>query len=60
MPGLINVENAIAAVTVVKLLGVDNDSIKQSLKSFKGIKRRFDVQVNTDETIYIDDYAHHP
>ena len=30
------------------------------LKSFKGVKRRFEYHVRTEKLIYIDDYAHHP
>ena len=59
-PALHNVENAIAAIAVTKMLGVKNTDIKLSLKSFLGIKRRFDIQINTKDLVFIDDYAHHP
>lgn len=58
--GLINIENAIGATAIADQMGVIPDTIVSSLASFKGVKRRFDLQVNTDRTIYIDDYAHHP
>lgn len=58
--GMHNVENAIAAITVSKLVGIDSDAIKQALPGFKGIKRRFEYLVKTDKVVYIDDYAHHP
>ncbi|MCD4665730.1 MAG: UDP-N-acetylmuramate--L-alanine ligase [Bacteroidales bacterium] len=60
IPGLINVENAVAAIAVAWLSGVTENEIKQSLPNFSGIKRRFDYQINTDKIVYIDDYAHHP
>lgn len=60
MPGLINVENAIAAATISFLCGAREEEIRNALNSFKGIKRRFDVRVKTDGLVYIDDYAHHP
>jgi len=60
LPGLHNVENSIAAVAIAQQLGVKGDVIKEALRSFKGVKRRFDYRVNTREHIYIDDYAHHP
>ena len=60
LPGLMNVENAVAAISVAFLLGVDEDDIRKSLKSFAGIKRRFEYQVKTKDLVYIDDYAHHP
>jgi len=60
MPGKHNVENAVAAVGVALSLGIHPKSIKKAVASFKGVKRRFEKQVNTNEHIYIDDYAHHP
>ena len=60
LPGLHNLENALAAIEVALLLGIPTDKIKQALASFKGVKRRFEYIVKTVEHIYIDDYAHHP
>jgi UDP-N-acetylmuramate--alanine ligase len=60
IPGLHNVENSIAAVAIVQQLGIKGDVIKEALRSFLGVKRRFDYRVRTDEQVYIDDYAHHP
>jgi len=59
-PGIINVENAVAATAVSYLLGVNQESIRNALKTFNGIERRFDYRVNTKDMVYIDDYAHHP
>jgi UDP-N-acetylmuramate--alanine ligase len=58
--GLHNVENSIAAVAVAQQLGVKAGVIREALRSFKGVKRRFDYRVKTIDQIYIDDYAHHP
>jgi UDP-N-acetylmuramate--alanine ligase len=55
-----NVENAVAAVSVARILGIGEQAIKDALWGFKGVKRRFEYLVKTDKTIYIDDYAHHP
>jgi UDP-N-acetylmuramate--alanine ligase len=60
LPGLINVENAVAAIAMATLSGVHNDEIYNSLRKFKGIQRRFDYQIHRDDFVYIDDYAHHP
>jgi len=60
MPGRHNVENAVAAIGVALSLGIHPKSIKKAVASFKGVKRRFEKQVNTAKHIYIDDYAHHP
>jgi len=60
IPGLHNVENAVAAITVAKLLDISTDKIVQALGNFKGVKRRFEYLVKSDSSVYIDDYAHHP
>ncbi len=60
LPGLHNIENAIAAIKVALLLEIPADKIKQALASFKGVKRRFEYIVKSENHIYIDDYAHHP
>ncbi|MDT2731700.1 UDP-N-acetylmuramoyl-L-alanine--D-glutamate ligase [Streptococcus parauberis] len=48
VPGLHNVENALATIAVAKLANVDNDSIKETLASFGGVKHRLQYvgQVN--------------
>jgi UDP-N-acetylmuramate--alanine ligase len=58
--GLHNIENAVAASKVGLLLGISAGAIKNALRSFKGVKRRFEYILKTPEHIYIDDYAHHP
>ncbi|ERJ58218.1 UDP-N-acetylmuramate--L-alanine ligase [Sphingobacterium paucimobilis] len=58
--GLHNVENAVAAITVARLLKIDDSKIVDALANFKGAKRRFEFIVRNEKHIYIDDYAHHP
>lgn len=58
--GMHNVENAVAAIAVTYLLGIDPELVKKALPGFKGIKRRFEYLLKTDKIVYIDDYAHHP
>ncbi len=60
LPGKHNVENSVAAVAAALNLGISEDHIREGLRSFKGVKRRFDYQVKTTKLVYIDDYAHHP
>lgn len=60
LPGEINVENAVAALTAAHQAGVSNEALKSGLSSFLGMERRFDIQVKSSEVVYIDDYAHHP
>ena len=60
IPGLYNVENAVAALAAAILAGVTPEELIQGLATFKGVKRRFDIRLNENELVYIDDYAHHP
>ncbi len=60
IPGWVNVENAIAASAVALTYGIEEEKIKKALESFIGVKRRFDIHLNTPKLSYIDDYAHHP
>jgi len=60
LPGLHNIENAVAAIEVALHLGIDPEKIKRALASFLGVKRRFEYILKGQKHIYIDDYAHHP
>lgn len=60
LPGLHNIENAVAAIEVALHLGIDPEKIRKALASFLGVKRRFEYVVRDSSHIYIDDYAHHP
>ena len=60
VPVLINVENAVAAMAIAQLNGATDEQLRQGVASFKGNKRRFDIQVKNSKKVYIDDYAHHP
>ena len=60
VPVWVNIENAVAAITVALLVGVPEEQIKTQMASFKGVWRRFNIHVNTPKVAYIDDYAHHP
>ncbi|SDL34249.1 UDP-N-acetylmuramate--alanine ligase [Catalinimonas alkaloidigena] len=58
--GLHNAENALAAALVARQLGLSLDEIRQALNSFRGVRRRFEYIFESDEAVYLDDYAHHP
>lgn len=60
LPGTHNIENALAAITLVRQFGLDEAQIRAGLSTFEGVQRRFDVHLKTDKVVYIDDYAHHP
>lgn len=61
IPGKFNLENARLAATACSFLGITEDQIKNSLQSFKGTWRRMEDKGKIlGDTIFIDDYAHHP
>ena len=59
-PGIVNVENAVAAASLAYFAGATADEIKSGLSDYQGVVRRFDVRYKSENQIYIDDYAHHP
>ena len=64
--GEVNIENCVAAVGMLWAAGrirkeeIDEKALKQALASFAGVKRRFDIYINTERVFFMDDYAHHP
>ena len=68
LPGLHNVQNALAAIAVADELGVSDEAIVAALGEFHGVGRRFqrygDLQVPAAQGggrfAMIDDYGHHP
>ena len=60
MPGEHNVSNALSAVAVALHLGVAPDTIRDALRTFGGVGRRFTKVGEIDGVTIIDDYGHHP
>jgi UDP-N-acetylmuramate--alanine ligase len=66
VPGKHNVLNAVAAIAAClefllwKNGEVDISYFIQKLADFNGVKRRFDIRIQREDLVYIDDYAHHP
>ncbi len=60
MPGDHNVSNALAAVAVVRHLGMKRDEIRSALAGFAGVNRRFTRVAEVGGVTIIDDYGHHP
>ncbi len=60
IPGLHNVNNALAALAVALELGLSVEQLRQLLPRFKGIHRRFEHHGQWRGAVLIDDYAHHP
>lgn len=60
MGGMHNVENSLVAIAIAKHLGIADQLISKAISNFLGVKRRFEYVLNTEEHVFIDDYAHHP
>jgi UDP-N-acetylmuramate: L-alanyl-gamma-D-glutamyl-meso-diaminopimelate ligase len=55
-----NVLNALAAVAVAALIGIEPAKAFGALSNFKGVKRRQDILGEPRGILFIDDFAHHP
>lgn len=60
VPGYHNVENALAAITVALDMGMEGKEIRKRIKTYAGVKRRFEYVFRSPRSTLIDDYAHHP
>lgn len=60
VPGVMNVENALAAIAVGRKLDLPFATIAAALRAFQGVRRRFDVLISNPRATIVDDYAHHP
>ncbi|MQA30941.1 MAG: UDP-N-acetylmuramate--L-alanine ligase [Luteitalea sp.] len=60
VPGLHNLLNALATVTVSLELGVPFERIAKGLEEFGGAERRFEVRGEPGGVMVVDDYGHHP
>jgi UDP-N-acetylmuramate--alanine ligase len=55
-----NLSNALAAIAVGRQVGLDFATIAQTLSTFEGAHRRFEVKGEHGGIRFVDDYAHHP
>jgi UDP-N-acetylmuramate--alanine ligase len=55
-----NLQNAVAAIAVSRELGVTDAGIRNGLRKFSGVKRRFTTTGYWNEVRIVDDYGHHP
>ncbi len=65
LPGLHNIQNALAAIAVANELNVSDAAIVKALAEFKGVERRFqqygDIRrPGKGSFTLVDDYGHHP
>ncbi|MEI6457284.1 MAG: UDP-N-acetylmuramate--L-alanine ligase [bacterium] len=60
VPGMFNLENAVAAMAAGYLAGISTTDLARAILSYQGVRRRFDFRIRRKDFVYIDDYAHHP
>ncbi|HEY9677099.1 MAG TPA: UDP-N-acetylmuramate--L-alanine ligase [Drouetiella sp.] len=60
VPGEHNKSNALAAMVVAFELGLPFDPVAESIATFGGVDRRFQIIGECDNIVVVDDYAHHP
>nr|CAX83834.1 UDP-N-acetylmuramate--alanine ligase [uncultured bacterium] len=60
MMGKHNVLNSLAIVGAGEFLDLDEDTIRETLKNFQGVQRRFTIRGTVNSAVFVDDYAHHP
>ena len=60
VPVSINIDNGIAAMALAILNGATEDELREGMKTFAGVDRRFDFKVKNDRMVFLSDYAHHP
>ena len=60
VPGKHNVLNALAAAALGFELGLNDKTILKGLNSYEGVRRRFELKGKVNDTLIVDDYAHHP
>lgn len=60
VPVGINIENGIAAMALAMLAGATDEEIREGMRTFEGVERRFDFKIRDDKHVFLSDYAHHP
>lgn len=59
-PVPINIENGVAAMAMAQLNGCTADEIRNGMKTYEGVDRRFDFKIRNSRHVLLSDYGHHP
>ena len=59
-PVPINIENCVAAMALAQLTGCSADELRNGMRTYAGVDRRFDFKIKNDRHVFLSDYAHHP
>ncbi|MDE7013815.1 MAG: UDP-N-acetylmuramate--L-alanine ligase [Kineothrix sp.] len=60
VPGEHNIYNAMAAIALADLLGIESSTVQKAFSKFSGTDRRYEYKGEVGGVTIIDDYAHHP
>ena len=60
VPVSINIENGVAAMALAQLTGATDEELREGMRSFRGVDRRFDFKLKTENIVFLSDYGHHP
>lgn len=60
VPVSINIDNGIAAMAMAWLNGVTANELREGMRTYSGVNRRFDFKLKNDRIVFLSDYAHHP
>ena len=60
VPVSINIENGVAAMALAQLAGATDEELREGMRSFRGVDRRFDFKLKTENIVFLSDYGHHP
>ncbi len=60
IPGQHNIKNALAAIVVADMFGLEAEPVARALRTFRGTARRFEIKGEASGVTVVDDYAHHP
>ena len=56
----INIENAVAAMAMAQISGCTAEELRDAMRTYEGVDRRFDFKVKNQRHVLLSDYAHHP
>ena len=59
-PVPINIENAVAAMAMAQLNGCSAAELREGMRTYQGVERRFDFKLKDARHVVLSDYAHHP
>lgn len=55
----INIENGIAAMAMAQLNGCTAEELREGMRTYGGVDRRFDFKIKNDRHVFLSDYGHH-